>query len=83
MNCRSGCPTKDHESWGACARDARIQIDKHGLAGHRNTEMAKDKRLSAYASLRKDGVQPASTDIKDIRSAEIDGGVPDTAAIGS
>lgn len=75
MSCRSGCPTQDHGSWGACARAAQIQIDRHGLAGHRGAERDKDRRLESYADLRKDGVQPRSTKWKDVRKAYEVGGV--------
>ena len=30
-NCRSGCPTQDHDSYGECLRDANIAIDKTSL----------------------------------------------------
>ena len=30
-NCRTGCPTKDHKSWGECVADANIAIDKTSL----------------------------------------------------
>lgn len=74
MSCRTGCPTQDHESWGDCARASNIQIDKHGLQ-HRDAEKQKDKRLDQYASLRKHGIQPRSTKLRDIRHAEQTGGV--------
>jgi hypothetical protein len=76
--CRAGCPTKDHESWGACARAAGIQIDRHGLAGHRKVEKDKEHRLDRYASLRKYGLQPKRTEWRHIRDAEERGGVAPT-----
>jgi hypothetical protein len=33
--CRTGCPTKDHATWGECVRAARIQIDRAALAESR------------------------------------------------
>lgn len=78
MACRTGCREGNHRSWGECARSANLQIDRHALAGHRNAEQDKDRRLNAYASLRKAGVQPKSTDWKDVRAAEENGGVPPT-----
>lgn len=78
MSCRSGCKTQDHGSWGECARAAAIQIDRHGLAGHRDAEKDKDKRLTAYADLRKDGLQPRSTRWSDVRATYETGGVTPT-----
>ena len=30
-NCRSGCKTQDHKSYGDCLKDASIAIDKTSL----------------------------------------------------
>lgn len=30
-NCRTGCKTQDHQSWGECLRDANIQVDRESL----------------------------------------------------
>lgn len=76
MACRSGCLTQDHSSWGACARSSDLQWDLHGIAGYRLAEKQKDSRLTAYADARKAGIQPATTQLKDIRRANEDGGVP-------
>lgn len=79
MPCRSGCRDGGHESWGACARAAQIQIDRHGLAGHRAVEKDKDRRLTEYESLRKDGLQPKSTQWKHVHQTYETGGVKPTA----
>lgn len=56
--CRSGCPTQDHESWGACARASRFYT--HGV--HNHTEYkAFDQELKDYASCVEQGMQPAGT----------------------
>jgi hypothetical protein len=78
MACRTGCPTQDHESWGACARSADIQIDGHALKVDVRLDRNKDNRLGRYASLRKAGVQPKTTQWKDVRLAEEWGGVRPT-----
>lgn len=83
MSCRSGCPTGDHATWGECARSARIQIDRHGLQGHRKTERDKDRRLESYADLRKDGVQPKSTKWQHVRQAYETGGTRPTEVTSS
>ena len=77
MTCRTGCPTGGHSTWGECARAANIQIDKHGLQ-HRDVEKDKDSRLSRYQDARQQGLQPASTSWRDVRSAFETGGVPET-----
>lgn len=65
-NCRSGCPTQDHASWGECARDANIGISNEAAATSIKTT---DKELSAYRDARKLGIQPASTKMADIKKA--------------
>jgi hypothetical protein len=77
QNCRSGCPTKNHATWGECARAAEIQIDKHGLQ-NRNLELDKDRRLTRYADARKVGLQPKSTRWQHVREAFETGGVAPT-----
>jgi hypothetical protein len=74
MACRTGCPTGNHASWGACARDARIQIDKHGLK-YGGLEKAKDKRLDRYRTAKENGLQPVNTTTKAIQSAYENGGI--------
>lgn len=64
--CRSGCPTKDHPSWGECARQSGIQLgDVKGAGG----TAAKDLRLSSYHDARRAGIQPPSTKLADVRRA--------------
>ena len=74
--CRSGCRTKDHLTWGECARAARLQIDGHSLKVDIRLDRDKDQRLNRYAALRKVGLQPLTTQWHDVRRAEIDGGIP-------
>lgn len=59
--CRTGCRTRDHRSWGDCARDSGLQIGDlgHGVAART------DRRLDAYATARGLGLQPPSTKIED------------------
>lgn len=76
--CRTACPTQDHETWGACARAADIQIDGHALKFSTRAERNKEDRLNRYASLRKYGIQPAQTTWSAVRDAEERGGVAPT-----
>lgn len=70
-NCRSGCRTKDCESYAACLRSANPQMN----ARTRNTIMNQtydktDMDLKAYRSARVNGIQPEGTTIEKVRAAE-------------
>jgi hypothetical protein len=62
VSCRTGCPTQDHASWGECARTMNLQIGD--LTGQGDARVT-DKRLSAYASARRQGIQPPTTRLND------------------
>lgn len=64
MACRTGCRTKDHESYGACLRDASIRLGD--LTGERPKVT---RELDAYAAARKQGIQPAGTTMAQTRAA--------------
>lgn len=78
--CRSGCATKDHKTWGECARAAALQIDKHGLLNG-SAEKDKDRRLSRYESARDQGLQPRNTTWAGVREAFETGGKPHTPVV--
>lgn len=61
--CRTGCPTKDHATWGECARAARFY---NAGAGQRDEYKKYDAELSDYANARSLGLQPKTTRRKDI-----------------
>lgn len=65
-NCRTGCPTQDHGSWGECARDANLNVSSPVAASAWKKDNAE---LGAYRDARKLGIQPASTKMKDIQKA--------------
>jgi len=67
MNCRSGCKTKDHETYGQCLSAANIRA-----AATMNNPLASDvkKELSAYRSARVNGIQPEGTTMNKVREAE-------------
>jgi len=56
--CRTGCPSKDHASWGECARAARFHTA--GLA-QRDEYKAFDAELRDYESCVNQGMQPEGT----------------------
>jgi hypothetical protein len=67
MNCRSGCKTKDHETYGQCLSAANIRA-----AATMNNPFSSDvkKELSAYRSARVNGIQPEGTTMNKVREAE-------------
>lgn len=71
MACTSSCRTQDHESWGACVRAKNLKIE--GCESHKGKDRTRqkkaDKALDAYASARKQGIQPKSTRPHDIQTA--------------
>src|SRR5690348_15820069 len=62
MACRTGCPTQDHDTYGACLRGANIQIDRFAISGNVDTrlEKRKDETLGRYKALRESGFEPPS-----------------------
>lgn len=73
MACRSGCPTKDHDSWGECLRASNIQMNPGDASGalvsNGWTNKKWDKELSLYESARKQGIQPDGTTTAKIQKA--------------
>lgn len=71
-NCRSGCSTRDHDSWGACARGARLRVGwvetTKGMS--RVADRLTERELGEYAHLRGQGVQPAGTSRHHIEEAK-------------
>lgn len=68
MACSSGCPTQDHESWGACIRSKNLRTN--ALDGEALTVQKRaDKTLDEYAKARSYGIQPASTRERDVKAA--------------
>lgn len=71
MSCRSGCLTKDHDSWGDCMRAVNLHIAYAQSAKGLDftTQKKWDNELALYKSAREQGIQPDSTKTKDIRRA--------------
>lgn len=67
--CSSGCRTKDHSSYGQCLRakttSARVEV----LSGDYSLRKNWDTEIREYRAARSQGIQPRSTQLKDIRSA--------------
>lgn len=64
MACRSGCLTKDHDSYAACLRASKAAVVM-GAQMRSRTEV----ELQAYRDARKAGIQPAGTRMAAIDAA--------------
>lgn len=68
--CRTGCPTQNHTSWGACARASNLRVAYCGVGGGDATAQKRwDNELSLYRQARKQGVQPDGTKTNQIMAA--------------
>lgn len=70
-NCRSGCLTKDHSSWGACSRASNMRVAYCNSASGQDATAQKawDREIGEYRSAKAQGISPISTKTKDIRAA--------------
>lgn len=67
MSCTSGCPTPGaHVTWGECLRSKGVQVTE--LQG-RDERQAWDAELGAYASARRQGIQPKGTRMHQVQEA--------------
>jgi hypothetical protein len=70
MPCRTGCPTQDHANWGECLRASGLQISTGDANSKRvMSQKAWDNELNAYKSAIDQGIEPATTNMADIRGA--------------
>lgn len=70
--CRTGCKTRDHESYAACLRAGMPRIAYCNSAGGYDATAQKkwDAELDAYRSVVAEGIQPATTKMADITAAK-------------
>lgn len=64
MDCRSGCKTKDHDTYAQCLNDANTGVVM-GAQIRSRTEV----ELDAYRAARRAGIQPAGTTMAAIDAA--------------
>jgi len=70
MGCRTGCPTQDHENWGECLKQSGLQVNTGDANSSKMMPQKKwDAELNAYQSAISQGIEPATTNMKDIRGA--------------
>lgn len=68
--CSSGCPTQDHANFGECLRAKNMKVAFCGQgSGDATTQKRWDAELQAYRDARRQGIQPKTTKMKDIRQA--------------
>ena len=70
-NCTSGCPTKDHRSYGECLRDKGAKVAYCNSAGGQDYTKQKkwDAELDAYRDARRQGIQPSGTTMAAVERA--------------
>lgn len=70
-NCRSGCRTRDHSTWGECARRSQLKVGWAASASglDKTADRQFDRELQSYADARADGIQPAATTRAAVREA--------------
>lgn len=72
MACSSGCPTKNHRSYGECLRSKRQMVGF--AASARGADKTRDnlwnRELDMYADLRRQGIQPDGTGMAKLEFAQ-------------
>ena len=71
-HCSSGCLTKDHRTFGECMRSKNVGTapgeTTKGTYSYQRASVW-DAEMNEYRAAREQGIQPASTNLKDIRAA--------------
>lgn len=69
--CSSSCPTRDHDSFGACLRAKGVKVAYCNSAGGMDYTAQKnwDRNLADYKDARAEGIQPGQTTPKAIEDA--------------
>lgn len=62
--CRTGCRTRDHETYGQCIRDANPRVTFSATPNN-----SWDRGLEKYKAAREEGIQPDSTNVNDVEVA--------------
>jgi hypothetical protein len=72
MSCASSCKTQDHPSYGACLRSKGLAVtglESTNPSFSRDRSKAWDSELDLYESAVKQGIQPETTERRDIEFA--------------
>lgn len=68
MSCSSNCKTQDHATWGECIRAKGIRTQALNVDTSARQKEA-DRNLDNYRAARRAGIQPKSTQPKDVAAA--------------
>ena len=72
MACASTCKKQNHPSYGACLRDKGLAVtglESTNSSFTREAQKSWDSELNLYESAVKQGIQPESTNRKDVEAA--------------
>lgn len=70
MSCTSGCPTQDHASYADCLRDKAPKVTTTDTRKGDWSYRAKwNQEIKEYRDARRQGIQPKTSNLKDIREA--------------
>lgn len=72
MACTSSCLTKAHKSYGECLASKRVAttgLETTGPSFSTSRQKQFDRELDLYQSATSQGIQPPTTQTKDIRAA--------------
>lgn len=72
MTCASSCVTQDHKNYGQCLRSQNLSavgLETTSPSFGMTRQKADSKELDLYESATSQGIQPATTQTKDIRMA--------------
>lgn len=67
--CASGCKTKDHASYAECLRSNSPSVRVTSMSGEYAHRKKWETELREYRAARSQGIQPKSTQLRDIRRA--------------
>lgn len=70
-NCSASCRTKDHATFGECVRSKNLKTAymQEWKGSDATIQKRADKNLENYAKARKYGIQPKSTNERDVNYA--------------
>ena len=69
MNCTSGCKTQDHSTYAECLQSKNNGLTVSNPSGFYSAASRFQTENIEYREARKNGIQPKSTKLEDIRSA--------------
>lgn len=68
--CRTGCATKDHDSYADCLIAANVTVNATAVSPLKSMYERTKSDLTAYGSARRNGIQPEGTTVEKVRQAE-------------